>query len=166
MQWYYSKNATQLGPIPDAELRAKLASGEIVGTDMVWREGMPNWLMISTVSELNAAPKLRVDAPTTAGGDSSSQYAPPAAVGSPAQPLPTSGLAIASLICGILGFFCMFLPGIAAVICGHMALTQIANPASGVSGRGIAIVGLVLGYLSLAFLALMVLGMFFVRVTD
>ena len=156
MQWYYSKNATQLGPVSEAELRAKLASGEIVGTDMAWREGMANWMPISELAELSLTSQTLRNPPGTAG--STSPYATPTAagghVGGYVPPAPTSGLAIASLVCGILGLFCLFLPGIPAVICGHMALNQISNPASGVSGRGMAIAGLVMGYLSLAFMGL------------
>jgi len=63
---------------------------------------------------------------------------PPAAAG-------TSGLAIASLICGILG--CIPGAGIAAAVMGHMALGRIKL--SGQGGRGMAIIGLVLGYLSI-----------------
>ena len=48
---------------------------------------------------------------------------------------PTSGLAIASLVCGIMGLVtCLFLPGIPAVICGHMALSRMAS-ARCASGR-------------------------------
>lgn len=42
--WFYSKNGAQLGPVPESEMRNKLASGEISGTDLVWREGMSEWL--------------------------------------------------------------------------------------------------------------------------
>ncbi len=52
MQWYYSKNATQLGPVSQDELRTKLASGEVSGTDMVWREGLPDWRPAATMPEL------------------------------------------------------------------------------------------------------------------
>jgi len=52
MQWYYSKNATQLGPVSLDELRAKLTSGEVLSTDMVWREGMPDWRPASAMFEL------------------------------------------------------------------------------------------------------------------
>ncbi|HUU93661.1 MAG TPA: DUF4190 domain-containing protein [Phycisphaerae bacterium] len=57
----------------------------------------------------------------------------------------TNGLAIASLICGIAG--CIPGAGIAAAIMGHMALGRIKI--SGQGGRGMAIVGLILGYLSI-----------------
>jgi hypothetical protein len=58
----------------------------------------------------------------------------------------TSGLAIASLVSGILGFILWF-PAILAVIFGHVAIRQIAL--RGQSGRGVAIAGLVLGYVVL-----------------
>lgn len=149
MQWYYSKNATQLGPVTDAELRSKLASGEVSTSDMVWREGMVDWRPVSAVEELRPAtvagqmpplPVVAMDAP----------YAPPAVRGDVPSYTPTSGLALASLICGILGLVtCMLLPGIPAVICGHLALKQMADPALRVGGRGLAIAGLILGYFSI-----------------
>ena len=78
-------------------------------------------------------------------------YAPYAAPGHPVAPTrPTSGLAITSLICGLAGavLFWAFIPvlaSIAAVITGHMALGQTKrDPAIG--GRGMAIAGLILGY--------------------
>jgi type IV pilus assembly protein PilA len=58
---------------------------------------------------------------------------------------PTSGKAIASLVCGI---FTFFLPAsIAAIILGHMSLSEIRKSAGRIGGQGIAITGLVLGYL-------------------
>jgi type IV pilus assembly protein PilA len=68
-----------------------------------------------------------------------------------AQPVigkpPTSGKAIASLVCGIFGFF---LGSIAAVILGHMAHSEIRKSAGRLGGAGIATAGLVLGYLGIA----------------
>lgn len=73
MQWYYSKNGVQLGPVPQEEIRAKLASGEILPTDLVWREGMKDWLVAAAVSEL--APPLA--GPPVLSGAPVSPYAPP-----------------------------------------------------------------------------------------
>lgn len=63
----------------------------------------------------------------------------------------TSGLAVASLVLGILSLFGAAVCGapIAAVICGHLALGQIKRAAGQVGGRGLAIAGLVTGYLAL-----------------
>lgn len=76
-------------------------------------------------------------------GQPASPYGQPAYYGMPVEP---KGLSIASMCCGIavfvgLGFF--VLPQIAAVILGHMALRK--EPA----GKGMAIAGLVLGYLGI-----------------
>jgi type II secretory pathway pseudopilin PulG len=71
------------------------------------------------------------------------------AAGAPIQQAQTSGLAIGSLICGLFSLF--VLPGIAAVVMGHVALSKIKQSAGRIGGRGVAIAGLVLGYLGLAF---------------
>lgn len=67
-------------------------------------------------------------------------YGPPSASGPP-----TSGLAVAALVCGILGFFTAGLASIAAVICGHLAWRDTGS--GRYAGHGMTIAGLVLGYL-------------------
>lgn len=154
MEWYYSQNFTQHGPVSDAQLRVKLASGEVGATELVWREGMRDWAMASTVPELSASVRpLAVGGnpmPSTPplGPPQSSPYAPPSGHLPYAPPPPTSALAIASLICGIVGLVtCLFLPGIPAVICGHLALNRMADPGANLQGRGLAIAGLIMGYI-------------------
>jgi hypothetical protein len=64
-----------------------------------------------------------------------------------------STLAIISLITGILGFV-QILPGIgpiAAVISGHMAKSEIKKSGGMVTGNGMATIGLILGYVTIAF---------------
>lgn len=69
-----------------------------------------------------------------------SQQAPPSTEG-------THGLAVASLVLGILSYFCLGpLLSIPAIITGHMALSKIKHAADSKSGKGIAIAGLILGY--------------------
>jgi len=64
----------------------------------------------------------------------------------------TYGLATASLVLGILGFFCIGLLGaIPAIVCGHMAVSRIGKSAGKLAGNGLAVAGLVLGYVWLAF---------------
>lgn len=65
----------------------------------------------------------------------------------PAPPRGTNGMAIAALACGIAEFFTMGLASIPAVILGHAARAQIRR--SGERGDGMAITGLVLGYLGI-----------------
>ncbi|MHC1560472.1 DUF4190 domain-containing protein [Actinomycetospora sp. C-140] len=58
---------------------------------------------------------------------------------------PASGLAIAALVCGILGFFTAGITSIPAVICGHLAWPDTSN--GHYTGHGMTIAGLVLGYI-------------------
>jgi len=59
------------------------------------------------------------------------------------------GLAIVSLVCGIIGGYASTV-SIIAVICGHLALNKIKKDPNLYSGKGLAIAGLILGYLGLA----------------
>lgn len=65
---------------------------------------------------------------------------------------PTSGVAVASLICGIAEFFTLGIAAVPAVILGHVARANIKR--TGERGDGLAIAGLVLGYLGIACWAL------------
>jgi len=67
----------------------------------------------------------------------------------------TSGLAIASLVTSLT---CI---APAAIICGHIALSQIKASGGYLTGRGVALAGTILGYVSL-FSYLMVLPILFV----
>ena len=58
---------------------------------------------------------------------------------------PTNGLAIASLVCGV-GAFVIGLSFIPAIICGHIARGQIRR--TGEQGGGLALAGLILGYVA------------------
>ena len=58
----------------------------------------------------------------------------------------TSGKAIASLVCGIINIFPLF---VIAIILGHISLSEIKKSAGRLKGEGLAIAGLVLGYLGI-----------------
>lgn len=62
----------------------------------------------------------------------------------------TSGKAIASLICGI--FFFVLPSAIVAIILGHLSYSEIGKSLGRIRGRGIALVGLILGYFGVAFI--------------
>jgi len=68
---------------------------------------------------------------------------------------PTNGLALGSMICGIAEIFTLGLAAIPAVILGHLARSQIRQ--TGERGDGMAVAGLVLGYLAIAGWALVIL---------
>jgi len=43
MEWYYAENTTRTGPVTDEQLRDLAASGRVLPTTLVWRQGMANW---------------------------------------------------------------------------------------------------------------------------
>lgn len=75
-----------------------------------------------------------------------------ASAGSPGSSLPpgvaaqTSGKAVASLICGIINIFPLF---IVAIVLGHISLSEIKKSAGRLKGEGLAIAGLIFGYLGI-----------------
>ncbi len=66
----------------------------------------------------------------------------------------TNGMAIASLVAGFL--WLGWLGSFAAVVFGHVALSQIDQSQGRQGGRGMAIAGLALGYFGVATLALII----------
>jgi hypothetical protein len=84
--------------------------------------------------------------------------APPAPLPPAAPARQTSALALTSLICGILGWTLLpFLGSLAAVICGHMARAEIRREPT-LDGDGMAVAGLVLGWVSIGLTALAIVA--------
>jgi len=65
------------------------------------------------------------------------------------QPPPTDGFAVAALICAVLGL------NLVAVILGHVSLAVIKR--NGYGGTVMAVIALVIGYLSLVAIVLVIL---------
>jgi hypothetical protein len=73
----------------------------------------------------------------------------PPTIGSTPQPR-NSALAIWSLVLGILSLTCFSIfSAIPGVICGHKALSKIKQSSGMLTGQGLAIAGLVTGYLGI-----------------
>jgi hypothetical protein len=66
-----------------------------------------------------------------------------------------NGLAIAAMILGILWLY--WIGSILAVIFGHVALSQIGKSGGTQQGRGMAIAGLVLGWVGVGVLVIVLL---------
>jgi len=171
MQWYYSKNGAQLGPIGSAEMQSKLVSGDISPTDLVWREGMTDWLPAGQVAELQA-----LIAPPAERPSFETPTAPAAPYAAPVHAVvtgpPSQGMAIASLVCGILSLvtwclWCLSGPlALVAVVLGHVALGRAKALPERFAGRGMAKTGVITGYLGLlAAIAMMALGFYMQSLT-
>ncbi|HZP65852.1 MAG TPA: DUF4190 domain-containing protein [Rudaea sp.] len=74
----------------------------------------------------------------------------------------TSTTAIVSLVFGIVCWVAIpFIGALVAVICGHVARAEIRRAPPGmIEGDGMALIGLILGYLHLALFALAILLVF------
>ena len=133
MQIFIQHHGQQCGPFTLDQVRASLANGTYQLTELAWYDGAAGWLPLSTVLGL---------------GENG--------VGSAA--VPTSTLAIWSLVLGILALPLAGLTAIPAVICGHLALGKIKRSGGTQAGGGLAIAGLVTGYLGFCILGIAVLA--------
>ncbi|WP_411827971.1 GYF domain-containing protein [Luteolibacter sp. AS25] len=57
-EWYYSKMGLQQGPVPEDELRDKIRRGDIGESNLIWREGMTDWLPMGDVPEFQSRAKV------------------------------------------------------------------------------------------------------------
>lgn len=164
MPWHYVNENREQAEVPDGNLEALVSSGAVTHDTLIWQDGMPDWLPASL-----AVPELFPDAPVTpvpyaAATDQPDAYASDGQQAYPATPK-TSGLAIAALICGILGLTtCWIFSAIPGAVCGHMALSQIRLANGQIGGRGLAIAGLVTSYIAIAATILIVLTYLFMGV--
>src|ERR1043166_5996101 len=79
---------------------------------------------------------------------------PPAPVLSAPKMAP---LAIVSVVLAVLSFLCVpIVAVIPAIICGHLAWSRIRKSGGALQGKGIAIVGLIVGYLAIPWAGLQV----------
>lgn len=50
--WYYARGGQAQGPVPEAELKHLINSGQIDGATMVWAEGLDDWARVDEISNL------------------------------------------------------------------------------------------------------------------
>ena len=130
-------------------LKAAYTEGRLTKTEFDDRSAQV--LAARTYAELHA---LITDLPNGPGAPAMAMPMPlPYPAGYyPAPMMPrTNGFAVGALICGLVPFF----GGIPAVIFGHVARGQIKR--TGERGDGVAVAGLVLGYLWIALWMLVIL---------
>jgi DUF1707 SHOCT-like domain/Domain of unknown function (DUF4190) len=126
-------------------LKAAFAEGRLTKFEFDERSGRV--LSARTYAELSA---LIADLPAGPGGPALPVVYPHGYYPPTFAPK-TNGFAVGALICGIIPF----MGGIPAVILGHVARGQIRR--SGERGDGMAVAGLILGYLWISLWALIIL---------
>jgi predicted Zn finger-like uncharacterized protein len=85
--WHLVVDGEQVGPLPESEIRARLQRNEINGETYIWKEGLADWLKLSTVPEFADA----VSAPPAAEGAgaaaTSDLFTDSVPLGAPAGPM-------------------------------------------------------------------------------
>lgn len=84
-QWFYSSKGGQAGPVGDAELAKLVAAGVVGPADLVWRDGLADWIPASKVRGLFA--ETGTEAPAVPQ---------PVATASPVAPVPAAQLIVDS----------------------------------------------------------------------
>ena len=140
-EWYYSQKGEQVDePVSRQQLEQLIASGQLTPDEFVWTSGMSYWDAAATVfPELFAAPR---EVPSQDDGFDSVGVQPNS------QAKSSAPMAVASFVLGLLGgtvFF--FIGSILAIVFGHIALKQISASEGELGGRGLALAGLILGYI-------------------
>ena len=138
---------TEYGQIGADVVRKWILQGRVTGQTSAQAEGSTEWKPLSQFAEF---------APALAAKGAAPSLQPPVAPGALPPALgakPQSGLAITSLVLGIMSFVgCSIITGIPAIITGHIALNRTRKSPQQFGGGGLAVSGLALGYASLVFL--------------
>lgn len=73
-QWYYAVGTEQRGPVSGEQIQLMLQRGEMAVDNLVWRDGMADWVSAATIAALHPAASVL---PTQ------HQWAPPPPPGAP-----------------------------------------------------------------------------------
>lgn len=162
--WHYARDNQKFGPVPFSELQSLVAAGQLLEDDLVWTEGMAEWLPV------HQHPRLL---PTGRREGAAQVHVAAAATPFSAHSALTGGervapLAVTSLVLSLVGLnvlyllpwslmrqwyllsaasVMLFLTSVLAVVFGHVALRQIKRSGGALTGGGMALAGLILGYL-------------------
>lgn len=118
------------GPVSVEEVRAWIAQGRANAQSLVAPEGGDeNWVPLSSLPEFASLFHAPGSGP------------PQVPAYRPIKPAKTSGLAIASLVLGILGFCTSGLTALVGLILGIAALVKISRSQGQLGGQGLAIAG-------------------------
>jgi hypothetical protein len=145
-QWHYSQGGNQFGPVPLQSLRGMVASGQLHGGDLVWTEGMPQWIPIAQVSALTPG----TPAPTYGGTPTPTGYPSPAAV-----PMYYSQSGQSQQGMAIAGFVLSLVFPLLGLIFSIIALNAMKRTQN-FEGRGFAKAGLIISIIQFSFFLLMI----------
>ena len=131
----------EYGPVSSDQIQQWIASGRANAQTKAQAVG-GEWKALGDFPEFAAALTSRVP-PVSAP--------PPEQLPPAAQPAPTSGLAIASLVLGIIGIFTCGLTALIGLILGIVAMRQVRKSHGTIGGGGIALAGTIVSAVFLLF---------------
>jgi len=137
-----AQNGEEKGPYSLAQVKAMYFGGAITSDTFYWFEGMSQWQPISELFSSEQESEA-IPVPRIAAYQSSIPNRVAETMQNVNQRTDTSGAAICSLIFGLIGVFPL------AIIMGHVAKKSIKDSTS-LTGSGLAVAGLVLGYVELS----------------
>ena len=137
----------EYGPVTSDQLRSWIAQGRANAQSKLQPVGSTDWKPLTDFPEFAEALRQvalsRSSSPVPGAGLSS-------AAGSPK----TSGMAVASLVLGLLGLITCGLTGLVGVVLGFIALSRIKNSGGQIGGRGIALAGTIVSAVCLLMIPL------------
>ncbi len=132
----------EYGPVSADVLRQWIADRRANAQTLVKPDGTADWKPLAEFSEFSAS--------------LSGAGRPVSAVAVEGR---NTGMAVASLVLGILSIFFCNLTGIPAIITGHIARARIRKMPATYGGSGMALAGLIIGYCGLALTPVIILIM-------
>ena len=152
MDWYYADEFDRQHFTAEEALPGLVASGAIKPLSLLWNESLTNWTpaiqlrpqlfgtsIVPPVLTLQQRREISVAGQGVGG-----------------QAVTTDSMAVCALVFGLIGLFCFPLLGIGGIICGHIARKRASESSVPTSSGGLALAGLICGYLSLVLLLLIV----------
>jgi len=153
MDWYYADDAGGQHPVASASLPALVASGRIRRETLVWNETMTAWagagaalpaLFTTIPPPLSPAQRREI---MTGWNDT---FPPPQSK--------TDPVAVCAIVFGVLGLpVCLPFFSVPAIICGHIARKRANEETVPSSNGGLALGGLIMGYVGLVVMVLIIL---------
>ena len=135
----------EYGPASSEEIRTWFSQGRLNAGSRIKPEGAPDYKTLGEMSEFS-------DLVQTAPAAAPPPLSPPQPTSNTAA---LSGMAVASLVLGILGFFSLGLAAIPGVILGIVALVKIQKEPAQLKGAGLAIAGICVSGTMLLFVPVM-----------
>jgi hypothetical protein len=121
-------DSKEYGPVSADDLRKWIAEGRADAQSRVRVENTSEWLPLAQIPELAGTPAKNL---------------PPLPVSAQPPAAKTSGMAVASLVLGILGLFTCGGTALFGLVLGIVALVKVNNSRGALSGKGLALAGII-----------------------